>query len=609
MGLRTKLAAAFLFVLVVTIVVVSGLEIDRTVKVMVGGLHDSGALLINQTFEQIRTALRNSNRDPIDTLRQDRRLREFLESSRAFGRGVVYARIERPDGSVVVSGDEGPGASDGQRFSPFAELEGAVDVWWPLAAIGALWGDRTFEMSHQVEINGEPAAVIKVGLSTGLISAEVRGSVESIVEIAVLGIVLSLACALLLGTLLLRPLAALAAGFEQLAAGRAEVKLPVTGRNEFSSLAEKFNRLSRQVKQDRAQWETERDQFFNIFRSITDAMLLLDAQGAVLFANDEAVGQLGLPAGGRANGKPLSLLLGKEHPLVRMVLTSFAAGTGVNDVALELNDRAGAKRVLVSIFSLGQGPQPPGLLVIVRDLKPVQELEDVVDYSGRLARLGALVSGIAHQIRNPLNAMSLQLELLDQQADDGHLTRQRARAVRDEVRRLDRTVSALLRFMRPEQLKLAAVALNELVGEIADHCARPAIRVEQRLDPAVATIQADRALLSEALVNVAKNAEEAMPAGGTLTFATALADDDMVEISVIDQGNGIPPENLDRIFDLYFTTKGGGSGLGLSLAMRAVDLHQGTIDVDSKVDQGTTIRIRLPVGGQGVALSPAANAG
>lgn len=608
MSLRAKLAAALLLLLVLTIVVVSGLEIDRSVSVMVGDLRDSGTLLINQTFEQIRAAVRGSHGDPIDSLGRDRRLQEFLESSRAFGRGVVYARIERPDGSVVLAGEE-EGGQAAQRFPAFAELERAVDAWWPLAGVRALWGDHTFEMSHRVEINGEPAAVIKVGLSTGLIAAEVRRSVENIVAIAALSIVLSLGAALLLGTLLLRPVAALAAGFEQLAAGRAEVSLPVTGHNEFSSLAEKFNRLSHQVKHDRAQWESERDQFFNIFRSIRDAMLLLDAQAAVLFANDEALGQLGMPAGGRSNGKPLSLLLGKEHPLVRMVLTSYAAATGVNDVALELGDDKNSKRLLVSIFPLGRGPQPPGLLVIARDLKPVQELENVVDYSGRLARLGALVSGVAHQIRNPLNAISLQLELLDQQADDGHLARQRARAVRQEVHRLERTVEALLRFMRPEQLKLAPMAVNELIGEIADRCDHPGIRVERHLDPAVDCVQADRALLSEALTNLAKNAEEAMPQGGTLTFASALVGGDMIEISVIDQGKGIAAENLDSIFNLYFTTKESGSGLGLSLALRAVDLHHGTIAVDSKVGQGTTLTIRLPVGGQVAGVSSAANPG
>src|SRR5216683_456623 len=292
------------------------------------------------------------------------------------------------------------------------------------------------------------------------------------------------------------------------------------GHDELSTLAEKFNHLSQRIRTDRSQWENERGQFFNIFSSITDAVILLDAEGMVLFANAEAQTRLKLPAGGGADGKPLALLLGHEHPLARMVETSYAVGTEVHDVALELREDAAISRFLVSIFSLGRGPGPPGLLVIVRDLKPVQELENVVDYSGRLARLGGLISGVAHQIRNPLNAMSLQLELLSQDNERGRPLDQRVQAVRKEIRRLDQAVDALLRFMRPERLKLDRVALNDLLVEVANQVMRPGIRVEYQLEHNLPRINADRALLSEALRNVTANAVEAMPEGGALTLAT-----------------------------------------------------------------------------------------
>jgi signal transduction histidine kinase len=231
----------------------------------------------------------------------------------------------------------------------------------------------------------------------------------------------------------------------------------------------------------------------------------------------------------------------------------------------------------------------------VRDLKPVQELESVVDYSGRLARLGGLISGVAHQIRNPLNAMSLQLELLSQDNERGRPLDQRVQAVRKEIRRLDEAVDALLRFMRPERLKLDRVALNDLLVEVANQVMRPGIRVEYQLEHNLPRINADRALLSEALRNVAANAVEAMPEGGALTLATSIFGDGLVEACITDQGHGIPSEHLDRIFQLYFTTKEGGSGLGLSLASRAIDLHGGTVDVKSTVGSGTEVRIRLPI--------------
>jgi signal transduction histidine kinase len=234
--------------------------------------------------------------------------------------------------------------------------------------------------------------------------------------------------------------------------------------------------------------------------------------------------------------------------------------------------------------------------VVARDLESVRELENVVDYSGRLVRLGGLISGVAHQIRNPLNAMTLQLELLSQDAARGAPIDQRLRAVRQEIERLARAVDALMRFMRPEQLKLADVQVNDLLIEVAGQIAGPGVRVETHFDPSVTPVRVDRALLAEALRNIIGNACEAMSHRGSLRVTTALSQKSgFVEILIADTGPGIARENLERIFNLYFTTKKNGNGIGLPLALRAIDLHHGTMDVQSKIGAGTTVVIRLPL--------------
>jgi signal transduction histidine kinase len=215
-----------------------------------------------------------------------------------------------------------------------------------------------------------------------------------------------------------------------------------------------------------------------------------------------------------------------------------------------------------------------------------------------LARLGTLISGVAHQLRNPLNAMNLQLELLGHDFERGAPGAKRVRALRDEIERLDRAIEALLRFMRPEQLKPTSLHLNSLLSEIAAATKRPDISVEHDFDATMHTITADRALLAEALRNIVSNAVEAMAHGGHLKIGTRRLPDGFVEIRVSDDGDGIPPEDVDRIFNLYFTTKKGGNGLGLPLALRAVDLHQGTIEVDSQPGSGTTVKVRLPIGSE-----------
>lgn len=593
MGVRTKLAFAFL-ALVLAVVAVSVLEVDRTMAVMVSDLGNSGELLVSQTFEQVREVLGRASGDPYQALRKDRRLTAFLQSSLAFSRGVVYVRIDSPAGIPITGAP--PIAPEGAlpAVQPFTELSRRTASPWPFERIAALWGNHTYEIDRPVEIDNRPFAIISVGLSTGLIAAEVQRALEGILAVGGAAVIVSLLAAMFLGAAVVGPVEAVTRGMESLTTGDGEVRLDIGGHDELRTLADKFNELSQQIRTDRTRWENERGQFFNIFRSITDAVLLLDRDGMVLFANAEAQGRLGLPAGGLADGKPLKLLLSKEHPLVRMTETVFVTGTEVHDVALALDDEPNSNRFLVSIFSLGRGPEPPGLLVILRDLVPVQELESVVDYSGRLARLGGLISGVAHQIRTPLNALNLQLELLSQDATNGRRLEPRIDLIRKQIHRLDQAIAALMRFMRPEELKLARLNVNDLLIEIGGQVVRPGIKVEYALDRGVGQIWADRALLGEALRNIVNNAVEAMPRGGVLTLGTSARGGESVELTLRDQGQGIPPEHLDRIFHLYYTTKKEGSGLGLSLALRAIDLHRGTLDVQSTVGSGTIVTVCLP---------------
>ncbi len=591
MGLRTKIAAIFVPLLVLAVLAVSATEANHAVGVMVKDLGDSGEVLVNETFEQIRAALAQAQGDPATVLRQDKALSALLSSSRAFGKGVVYARVETAGGELIAGSSGDP---VGAAPRPFSELKRAAERWSPFARIRPLWGEHIYEISAPVEINQRPFATIKVGLSTALIASEVGRAVTNVVFIAIVVTVMSLAGALLAGALLLAPVAAITTEVERLAAGRDSGNLLIRGRDELSALARKFNELSHRVRADRVQWEDERGRFLNIFRSIEDAVLLLDADGCVRFSNDDAQGRLGLPAGGLAQGKTLGALLGESHPLVRVVRTAQAAGSELRDVAIEEGAEGERSRLLVSIFPLGRDASRAGQLVIVRDLESVRRLESVFDDSERLARLGGLFSGVAHQIRNPLNAITLELELLSQDARASRPVEDHVHAVREEMNRIDVVIEALMRFMRPGQLKIERLAVNDLLSEVAGSVNDPRIAVDCDFDPAVVFIKADRAVLMEALRNLVQNAADAMPRGGRLRLSSALADG-CVELTIADTGEGIAPEHLENIFQLYFTTKPEGNGVGLPLALRAVDLHGGTLKLDSRVNEGTTVRIRLPL--------------
>jgi signal transduction histidine kinase len=599
MKLRKQLTTIFLLLLALPFVLVTALQIDRMIRVMVDGLDESGNLLINQIYEQMREALSHAGGDPTAVLRNDARLAAFLASTQAFGRGVVYARVEAADGTAIA-GLAPADSTPMDRPPSFAMLAARVHSSWPPDRIEVLWRGRTYEMSRTVNMNGRPLAVIRIGLSTAFIAAETRRAMSYILALGAAGIALSLLAAILAARLLRRPMTAMLSSVERIAEGRGDANLPVGERGEMATLAEKFNELSKRIRRSRSQWETERGQFFEIFRSITDGVLLLDSAGSILFANSEAQGRIGLPAGGLAEGKPLRALIGHDSPLARMIETARSTGTEVRDVALETPGES-PNRLLVSIFTLGHGPEPPGMLVVVRDLESMRELEAVIGYSDQLMRVGGLISGVGSRIRGPLNTMATQLEQIRLEAGRGLPVDRKISVVRGEIERLERAVDALLSFMRPERLELAPVRIDPLLAEAARSILRPGIRLEYRLDNGVGEIMADSALIAEAFRNVIANAVEAMPNGGLLTIATARRPGGFAEIAITDEGPGIAPENLQRVFNLFFTTKKRRNGVGLPLALRAVELHHGAIDVNSAAGAGTTVRIRLPLADQRAA--------
>jgi signal transduction histidine kinase len=224
----------------------------------------------------------------------------------------------------------------------------------------------------------------------------------------------------------------------------------------------------------------------------------------------------------------------------------------------------------------------------------------LADLSRRVASLGRLTAGVAHEVKNPLNAMTIHLELLKQklQSPDPAAAVRHVEVIGGEIHRLDEVVQGFLKFVRPEDVALAPVKTRALVTSVLDaigpEAEKARVTCEHACQDPDLTIDADEPLLRQALLNLAQNAVQAMPKGGRLRVSCGLEKDGRVEIRVKDTGVGIPPENLARIFDLYFTTKQRGSGIGLSLVFRTVQLHNGDIDVESTAGVGTTFVIKLP---------------
>jgi signal transduction histidine kinase len=246
------------------------------------------------------------------------------------------------------------------------------------------------------------------------------------------------------------------------------------------------------------------------------------------------------------------------------------------------------------------GPNPgAGLLVRLRDPEAQRKLGRELQTADRLAALSRVSSGVAHEVKNPLNAILLHVEVARSKLARGDTdVGPQMEIISREILRLDRVVKTFLDFTRPVELNLSTVSVRELMGEIVD-LARPQadalkIRVNVVEDAEGAAVRIDRDLLKQAVLNVVVNAMQAMPEGGELSFES-LAKEDTAEIRISDTGSAIPPELRDKIFRLYFTTKKEGSGIGLAMTFRIVQLHDGTIDFTSEPEKGTTFFIRLPI--------------
>jgi signal transduction histidine kinase len=227
-------------------------------------------------------------------------------------------------------------------------------------------------------------------------------------------------------------------------------------------------------------------------------------------------------------------------------------------------------------------------------LKPAQ----LAELSRRIAMVGRLTAGVAHEMKNPLNAMTIHLELLRQKLAAGKPATTHVEVIGQEIRRLDERIQGFLKFVRPEEMTFGPVAITPLLSSVLDavhlEAHRAGVSITRGCTDGTLLAEGDAAQLRDVFLNLAQNAIQAMPKGGRLTITCSPLPNRRVSVRVEDTGVGIAPENLTKIFELYYTTKERGTGVGLSMVYRTVQIHNGEIDVESTVGVGTTFIVVLP---------------
>ena len=613
LGIKGKQVLGVTSLVGAIVVILSGLHLSRIARVSLDESAARAELIAGAVFHRAFAVGAATAPDPYAALRADPGLRSILESS-LLSKNVTYAAIVDTNGIAVIHADR---SLEMQPLPPGGDLEQLLNQS-SIAQLRAIYSSQGQNLEHRQRllVGDREIGSIRIGVSTLLIRDDLNRSLRPVLASALAALAVSVLVAMLLAQLLLRPIHMIRGGLTRLGQGEFGVQVNIGENDEFGELGTFFNAVSEQLSADGSQMAGQVANLESAVEQLEDAVGIVNARGELLFANP-ALRAL-LPDA--APGARLDALLPAEHPLRRLAEQTLVSRQARGPVSAAFGE-SGERLVMTHAIVDPKG-EFVGTMLIARNLEYLSEVQSTVRYSRKLAALGRLSAGVAHEVKNPLNAMMIHLELLRQQVRPA-LARQAARAsaepratavadpppvdrdaalehvdvIAKEIRRLDEVMQGFLKFTRPEDLKLQPIALSTLLDGIVPIVRPEADRAGVELIIAcegVPDVNGDPAMLRQAFLNLALNACQAMPNGGTLRIACEAARGRRVRISVSDTGVGIKPEHLQRIFDLYFTTKEKGSGIGLSMVYRTVQMHDGDIEVQSTPGAGTTFTILLP---------------
>jgi PAS domain S-box-containing protein len=409
-------------------------------------------------------------------------------------------------------------------------------------------------------------------------------------------IFLSLLLAAGLSHIAFAPLKQLSRTLDSATAGDAEVLADgEAGQDEYGLISLKIAHLGRQVRDAKEIFSALKDNVDQIMANLQDGLMLFTRDAQVVLVSASVEQFLGRPRS-ELLGRNVREIFSPDSSLASLVLDSFKNRRQVDQQELGVRD---GKRVQVSLDFIQEHGTPIGALLTLRDTESARRIEDEIELSRRMSASGRLTRGVAHEVKNPINAIVLHLQLLRNKlqqtdADSGrHMD-----IIESEIHRLDRVVQILVDFTRPRDLHVEEMDLRILLDEVmllaAPEAEQHGVAISRALGPEPLKVKVDNDAIKLAIFNVVLNGIQAMPKGGKLKIS-ARRDEDNVVTEIEDHGGGISAEIQEKVFELYFSTKKDGSGIGLAQTYQVMQWHYGSVDFESADGQGTTFRLRLPV--------------
>ena len=335
----------------------------------------------------------------------------------------------------------------------------------------------------------------------------------------------------------------------------------------------------------------------NVMESMADALISIDRENKIVTLNRRAAEILGA-AENELKGKGIAEVLGRR---VEELLRGGPEGI-IRDREIEVNHPSG-KAIPLSLSAAplkDETGREMGSVLLLRDLREIRDLQEKVRRSERLASLGRLAAGVAHEIRNPLSSIRGFAQFFIQRFKGQEKEQEYASIMVKEVDRLNRVITELLDFARPKDPHRDLHSLGEIVEHtlklLEPELTKRNVEVEKAFSPDVPSVRVDRDQVSQALLNLLLNSMESMDGEGKIRIDLRKSNSrPLMELVISDTGKGIPQEDLGKVFDPFFSTKRKGTGLGLAIVHQIVESHKGEITVESREGEGTTFRILLPM--------------
>ncbi|MGH9533986.1 MAG: two-component system sensor histidine kinase NtrB [Terriglobales bacterium] len=625
LSLKTQLVLALSLLVLLVVASISFLYIASLVRAQMLDIYAHADFVSRSVFNQVRQDMNAAAAAGLVNLRQTQNAEQYLTrlNNSAPLTALMSSAIGYPvnssirDVAVVSQGNVVLADSDpelvGEVLGPRPSL-GAIahGGWWQ--QMQAIFGqERIYQVVLPIGLGGQPLGAIRVGVDTVLVRAALAARIRSVILLALLVVGLATLLAVVFSDLALSPLNAVSAQLDlaergQPGASAARLRYGA----EFGQVSSKIERLGRQIQDARQVYSSLRDSVGQVLEGLDEGVVLFGPDGQAVMASAPAQRILGRPSEGIV-GLQVEEIFPSDSSLDTAVRQAVRERTALP--AREMTRLPGGRPLLARLERLRAAEGVAGsaeavsALLVVRDAEPVRRLENELEVARRLSNIGRLTRGVAHEVKNPLNAMAIHLDLLRAKAQgpgvEAHLE-----VMRREIDRLDRVVTAFLDFTRPVEVRLRPASLAAVASGVRDLVAADAamqgVRIEVNGGEA-APLWIDRDLVEQALLNLVNNSLQAMtepnhsPGSGagrrggpprvTLTVSQEAGG---ALLRVRDNGPGVAPEDRDKIFDLYFSTKREGSGIGLALAARVMQLHNGSLELEQDGTPGACFCLRFP---------------